>query len=71
MKYKYLDNASIYGEYINGKASSADGNTYTKRNAGILGTDYWFTKSVVAYLKVVQHNINMIMMIKIEITKSA
>lgn len=51
VKYKYLDNASIYGEYINGKASSADGNTYTKRNAGILGTDYWFTKSVVAYLE--------------------
>lgn len=50
-KYNYLDNASIYGEYINGKATKANGNTYVKRNTFILGTDYWFTKSVVAYLE--------------------
>lgn len=50
-KYKYLDNASLYGEYINGKATSADGEKYTKLNAYILGTDYWFTKSVVTYLE--------------------
>ena len=50
-KYNYLDNASIYGEYINGKATSADGKDWTKRNTFILGTDYWFTKSVVAYLE--------------------
>lgn len=50
-KYNYLDNASIYGEYINGKATSADGKDWTKRNTFILGTDYWFTKSVVTYLE--------------------
>ncbi|WAX72486.1 porin [Gallibacterium anatis] len=53
-KYKYLENASIYGEYINGKATAVGenvGNKWTKRNTFILGTDYWFTKSVVAYLE--------------------
>lgn len=50
VKYSYLENASIYGEYINGKASLA-ADDYVKRNTFILGTDYWFTKSVVAYLE--------------------
>ncbi|MFC0323208.1 porin [Gallibacterium melopsittaci] len=50
LKYKYLENASIYGEYINGKASLA-ADDHVKRNTFILGTDYWFTKSVVAYLE--------------------
>ncbi|OBX08311.1 membrane protein [Gallibacterium salpingitidis] len=50
-KYSYLENASIYGEYINKKSTSADGKEYVKTNGYILGTDYWFTKSVVAYLE--------------------
>ncbi|WIM83225.1 porin [Gallibacterium anatis] len=54
VKYKYLENASIYGEYINGKGTAVGENVdnkWTKRNTFILGTDYWFTKSVVTYLE--------------------
>ena len=50
LKYNYLENASIYGEYINGKASKDNGKA-VKMNAYVLGTDYWFTKSVVTYLE--------------------
>ncbi|OBW91384.1 membrane protein [Gallibacterium genomosp. 3] len=50
VKYNYLENASIYGEYINGKATDPVGESI-KMNAYILGTDYWFTKQVVSYLE--------------------
>ncbi|OBW94410.1 porin [Gallibacterium salpingitidis] len=51
-KYNYLDNASVYGEYIYRKASFADSDAEkVKVNQFILGTDYKFAKNVITYVE--------------------
>ncbi|TNH03416.1 porin [Testudinibacter sp. TR-2022] len=52
VKYQYLENASVYGEYIWGKATKdVDGDEDVKLNAWILGADYKIHKNVVTYLE--------------------
>ena len=55
MKYSYLENASVYGEYIwgQGKLAKVAADVADKANlrAWILGTDYKLHKNVVTYLE--------------------
>ncbi len=51
LKYNYLENASVYGEYIWGKATQANVDDSANLRAWILGTDYKLHKNVVTYLE--------------------
>ncbi|OBX02974.1 membrane protein [Gallibacterium genomosp. 3] len=51
LKYNYLENASVYGEYQYVKSTSYDKSQYEKAHNFILGTDYELTKNVVTYLE--------------------
>ena len=51
-KYSYLENASVYGEYIYRRATVAvDDSDKVKVNEFILGTDYKLAKNVITYLE--------------------
>lgn len=51
VKYQYLENAKVYGEYQYYKATKHIGDDKTTMNGFILGTDYWFAKNVVTYVE--------------------
>ncbi|OBX08310.1 membrane protein [Gallibacterium salpingitidis] len=51
VKYQYLENAKVYGEYQYYKATKHTGDDKTTMNGFILGTDYWFAKNVVTYVE--------------------
>lgn len=50
-KYDYLDNASVYGEYIYRQGKFANVEEKVKVNEFILGTDYKFAKNVITYFE--------------------
>ncbi|KGQ29677.1 membrane protein [Gallibacterium genomosp. 2] len=50
-KYSYLENASVYGEYIYRKATISSDDPKVKVNEFILGTDYKFAKNVITYFE--------------------
>ncbi|OBX10770.1 porin [Gallibacterium genomosp. 3] len=50
VKYKYLDNASVYAQYRHAR-NTFDGETITKANRFILGTGYEITKNVITYVE--------------------
>ncbi|OBX07259.1 membrane protein [Gallibacterium salpingitidis] len=51
VKYNYLENAKVYGEYKYYKATARTGEEKATINGFILGTDYWLTKNVVTYVE--------------------
>ncbi|OBW91385.1 membrane protein [Gallibacterium genomosp. 3] len=51
VKYNYLENAKVYGEYQYFKATPRSGDDKVTMNGFILGTDYWLTKQVVTYVE--------------------
>lgn len=51
LKYQYVGNSSIYGQYIWGKGSTAEISSAADLHAWILGTDYKWHKNVVTYLE--------------------
>ncbi|OBX10771.1 porin [Gallibacterium genomosp. 3] len=51
VKYNYLENAKVYGEYQYFKATPRSGDDKVTMNGFILGTDYWLTKNVVTYVE--------------------
>lgn len=55
--YQYMDNASVYGEYIWGSSKAAETGTKGKRRQFILGTDYNLADNVVTYLEVTKNKI--------------
>ncbi|ERF77279.1 porin [Gallibacterium anatis] len=50
-KYDYLDNASVYGEYIYRQGKFVNVDEKVKVNEFILGTDYKFAKNVITYFE--------------------
>ncbi|OBX02975.1 membrane protein [Gallibacterium genomosp. 3] len=50
VKYQYLDNAKVYAQYRFAKELS-EGETVSKANRFVLGTDYKLTKNVITYVE--------------------
>ncbi|TNH11286.1 porin [Testudinibacter sp. TR-2022] len=51
LKYQYLDNASIYGQYIWGRADQVELKKAANLRAWIVGADYKLHKNVVTYVE--------------------